>query len=387
MSNSESSLGYFYKKIETFDFDQFYTQKTRFVIHFLMWSSFAFLLMLTYQLAYKLTFIESLWMTLRMSSVNMSVFYFFFYIVVPKFNHLDRLKSILLLIFSSFFCGFIWLIMTYFFSKTYHYFGIDISAGELKGVIAMSAKQTFAEAISFKRLISQTIIIFSNLSPFFFFKILFEIFRIYNKVLKVQQQKANLEIEKINIEKDFLKSQLNPHFLFNTLNNLYGLTIKKDETAPDLILSLSDIMSYTLYESNTSKVALTKELEFIQHYFQLEKMRYSDKSKIELTIEGNEHLMIAPLLTFTFIENAFKYGLKNKENAYLKLNIKVENGIFTFTLANDVNIQANENKYGGIGTENVRKRLHLIYPTQHQLNIEQNENCYKVELRIDLNDN
>jgi two-component system, LytTR family, sensor kinase len=387
MSNSESSLGYFYKKIETFDFDQFYTHKTRLVIHFLMWSSFAFLLMITYQLAYKLTFVESLWMTLRLSSVNMSIFYFFFYIIVPKFNHLNRLKSILLLIFSIFFCGFIWLIMTYFLSKIYHYFGIDISAGELKGVITMSATQNFVEAISFKRLISQAIIIFSNLSPFFFFKILFEIFRVYNKVLKVQKQKVNLEIQNINIEKDFLKSQLNPHFLFNTLNNLYGLTLKKDDSAPEVILQLSEIMSYTLYESNTQKVLLSKELEFIQNYVQLEKMRHSTVKNIHIDIRNNEvlPLRIAPLLLFTFIENAFKYGLQNKSDAFFLLNIVIENNQLMFYLENDFIAKRSPYEKSGIGISNTKKRLQLLYPNQHELEISEIGNRFIVKLNILFN--
>ncbi len=143
-----------------------------------------------------------------------------------------------------------------------------------------------------------------------------------------------IEIQNINMEKDFLKAQLNPHFLFNTLNNLYSLTLKKDNQAPEVILNLSDMMSYTLYESNTEKVTLTKELEFIQNYFNLEKMRYPADKNIRLNISGDvdaKGLYIAPLLTFSCIENAFKYGLKTTEGSFIFLDIKVKDSLFIFS--------------------------------------------------------
>ncbi|WP_236901583.1 hypothetical protein [Empedobacter brevis] len=166
MTQKETSKGYFYTKIEHFDFDKFYSKKMRFSLHFLMWGGFGILLMLTYQLAYKLTFFEALMMTLRMTSVNMSVFYVFFYLIFPKFTYLNRFNSILLLLMSGIICGILWLFVTYLFSKIYVFLGIDIANGELKGVISMSANQTLKEAISPKRLIAQAMIIFANLSPF-----------------------------------------------------------------------------------------------------------------------------------------------------------------------------------------------------------------------------
>mgnify|MGYP006176424597 CR=1 FL=1 len=140
-----------------------------------------------------------------------------------------------------------------------------------------------------------------------------------------------------------LKGQLNPHFLFNTLNNLYGLTVRKDNLAPELILNLSDIMSYTLYESNTEIVRLEKELDFIKNYIALEKMRYADETNIQVMIEGQTAgLFVAPLLTFTFIENAFKHGLKTK-NAFVKLDIKIENNVNIEDVRK--NYYANYNEY------------------------------------------
>ena len=171
------------------------------------------------------------------------------------------------------------------------------------------------------------------------------------------------------------------------MNNLYSLSLKKDNTVPEVILNLSDTMSYTLYESNSEKVELWKEVEFVKNYFELEKMRYSAEKKIHYefpTEEDCKGLKIAPLLTFTFIENAFKYGLKSKESNFLNLKIKIENGKFIFVLENDFEEIKNKNSHGGIGIENVRKRLQLIYPKDFQLEILITQNIFRVQLTINL---
>ncbi|WP_287442807.1 sensor histidine kinase [Algoriella sp.] len=318
--------------------------------------------------------------------VNSFVFYLFFYGLVPLLMKGNRTKTILLLLISFPVGLYIWLTITYFISFIYHYFGFEIPNGELKGAIGMSMQQTFWEAISVKRILSQAFIVISILSPFFFVKILFEVSRNYSKMLSLTKQKTTLEIENINIEKDFLKAQLNPHFLFNTLNNLYGLVLKKDQSASEVILNLSDLMSYTLYESNTDKVLIEKEVDFISNYFQLEKMRYNSTKQIELFIQKTEnlnHVFIAPLLTFTFIENAFKYGLKSNY-PFLNLKLTITPDLFDFFIENDVEENRSEDEFGGIGILNIQKRLTLLYPNQHQLLIENSENKYTIHLKINL---
>ncbi|WP_223706175.1 sensor histidine kinase [Flavobacterium potami] len=347
-----------------------------------MWLTFCVLLFWTYVIGYKLIYIDAVLLTIRMALVNMIVFYMLFYLLLPKI--FSGNKIIIPLLFVLPISIFVWMAATYFISLFYYALGLEITFGELKNVIKMSAQQTFLEAVSPKRMLSQTIIIISLLSPFCFAKILVEITKLYNKKFKIEREKAALEIQNIQIEKDFLKAQLNPHFLFNTLNNLYGLTVRKDNLAPEIILNLSDIMSYTLYESNTEIVRLEKELDFIQNYIALEKMRYADDADIEITIEGQTAgLFVAPLLTFTFIENAFKYGLKSK-NAFIKLNIKIENNTFWFSLENDSEEDIKDADFGGIGVENARKRLELLYPNQYELEIRTLENSFKVDLKIVL---
>ena len=205
--------------------------------------------------------------------------------------------------------------------------------------------------------------------------------------MKISKQNSQLQIQNINIERDFLKSQLNPHFLFNTLNNLYSLSLKKDNKIPDVILNLSDTMSYTLYESNAERVPLTKEIDFIKNYIELEKMRHGTQKNISVTFPTEEDClgkMIAPLLTFSLIENAFKYGLKNKDKAFVNLKIEIRDDTFTFNIENDYINKFESKKVGGIGLENLKKRLQLIYPEKHNLRITNEENKFLVKLEIEI---
>ncbi|TDX87044.1 sensor histidine kinase [Epilithonimonas xixisoli] len=367
------------------EFEKFYNRSPKIIFHLLMWFTFSFFLFLNYNLEFKLSIFDSFILTLRSTINNIVVFYIFFYLFIPKIFSLKR--KIALLILSIPILIYIWLIVNYFIFSFYHWMGFEINFGGFKDLIKRNATQTFFEAIKFETVLSNAMIVIYTMSPFFFVKILFEIVRIYNKTTQLQQQKLEVEIQNINIEKDFLKSQLNPHFLFNTLNNLYGLIVKKDDSAPEVVLNLSDIMSYTLYESNSEKVALEKELDFIKNYFELEKMRYPKDKNIQLEILGEEQtsgLYIAPLLTFTFIENAFKYGLKNSDNQFINQKIKIENDTFYFVLENDFDKTETKKDFGGIGLENIKKRLQLLYPNQHDLKISTFENSFKVELKINL---
>jgi two-component system LytT family sensor kinase len=386
MPNTTSTSGYFLDKISSLNFDHFFTRRNRILLHVFMWLGFSVLLFLSYVIGYKLVYFDAVLLTIRMALVNMIVFYMLFYLLLPKIFSGSKNRIIILLLLVFPISIFVWMAATYFISLFYYALGLEVTFGELKGVIKMSANQTFLEAVSPKRMLSQTIIIISLLSPFCFAKILVEIMKLYNKKFQIEREKTALEIQNIQIEKDFLKAQLNPHFLFNTLNNLYGLTVRKDNLAPELILNLSDIMSYTLYESNTEIVRLEKELDFIKNYIALEKMRYPDDTNIQVSIEGEKNtpgLFIAPLLTFTFIENAFKHGLKTK-NAFVKLDIKIENNAFLFSLKNDSEKMVHESVFSGIGAQNACKRLELLYPDLHELEIERLESSFRVDLKIVL---
>ncbi|MGN6800854.1 MAG: sensor histidine kinase [Ginsengibacter sp.] len=189
------------------------------------------------------------------------------------------------------------------------------------------------------------------------------------------------------MERDFLKAQLNPHFLFNTLNSIYALTLRKDDQAPRVITQLSEMMRYTLYESDSQLVPLEKELNYINNYVKLERTRYKQNANIVCEIDDSQvdgHL-IAPLLTFTFIENAFKYGLKDRKNGFVRLFISFEGNTFNFLIGNDKTEQLKKTEYGGIGLQNAKKRLQLLYPGKHSLLIKDEGDTFTVELSINLN--
>ncbi|MEP7195679.1 MAG: sensor histidine kinase [Saprospiraceae bacterium] len=207
--------------------------------------------------------------------------------------------------------------------------------------------------------------------------------------LKVQHEKQTLQTKNIESELQFLKNQINPHFLFNTLNNLYALTLKKSDYAPELVLKLSDMLRYMLYECNEEKVSLSKEIHYIKNYLDLEKIRLSQQPEIEFDIDGDpDTIKVAPLLFIPFLENSFKHGLKyNSDKSFIHIQFRI-NETLHFSILNSKS-PANPgwtkpNKVGGIGLSNVKKRLELIYPKRHQLIIDDQPDFFEVTLNITI---
>ncbi|HKK43500.1 MAG TPA: histidine kinase [Bacteroidales bacterium] len=205
----------------------------------------------------------------------------------------------------------------------------------------------------------------------------------------IQQYSLNLEKEKLEAELKFLKSQIHPHFLFNTLNNLYALTLKKSDLAPDMVIQLSNLLEYMLYTGKESEVKLTDELNQIMGYIDLEKLRFGKRLKIILDIDDNfDDLLIAPLILLPFVENSFKHGpVNDHKSPFISLKAKTNNRNLHFTISNSYQNEAGKfEKYTErIGLKNVRRRLELIYPQRHQLVIKQEHDNFKVDLKLDLN--
>ncbi len=199
---------------------------------------------------------------------------------------------------------------------------------------------------------------------------------------------AKTQKEKLEAELDALKSQINPHFLFNSINSIYSLVLKKSENAPEALIKLSDTMRYIIYESNSEKVALKKEIDFINNYIELQKLRMSSKDQLDFQVVGAvKKQEIAPLLMIPIIENCFKYGIKGEtEASFVSVEIKVEKHILNLLTINNVGKVDNVErvKSGGTGLANLQKRLSLIYPDQHKLNINQSDNKFIVDLKIEL---
>lgn len=213
--------------------------------------------------------------------------------------------------------------------------------------------------------------------------------------LMLKNNNLALERDNLALELGFLKSQINPHFLFNTLNSIYNRTLDVDDQASDLVLKLSSLMRYSLYGVNEDKVPLIEEIEYIENYLDLEKYRHSsDLVKISMDTEGlTEKHKIAPLLLISLVENAFKHGVNlSIKSSYVHISVLVENDTLYFTVQNSLpeNTQTPvviipSKKSGGIGLSNTRKRLSMLYPDAHELSFQKTEKEYEVTLQISLN--
>jgi two-component system LytT family sensor kinase len=194
----------------------------------------------------------------------------------------------------------------------------------------------------------------------------------------------NLESERREMELQFLKSQLNPHFLFNSLNNIYSLAYQKSDKTADAIMKLSEIMRYMIYESNTPTVALSKEVDYLTSYIELQKIRFKDGAYIEFTLNGEiDNQKIVPLMLISFVENAFKHGVVNDPAEPVKINIIANQKILHFSVINKKN-QQNKDAQGGVGLTNVERRLQLVYPDRYKLNVVNSATHYTCELMIDI---
>jgi two-component system, LytTR family, sensor kinase len=211
---------------------------------------------------------------------------------------------------------------------------------------------------------------------------------LFKRLYLIRQYSLNLEKEKLEAELKFLKSQLHPHFLFNTLNNLYALTLKKSDKAPDMVIKLSNLLEYTLYSGTDAEVELQEELKQLWGYIDLEKLRFGKRLKINTVIEGNiEGLMIAPLLLLPFVENSFKHGAsKDFKSPYIEIKVIVKENQLLFSISNSYNAESGkfENYKEGIGLKNVKRRLQLLYPDKHIFEIIQKQDIFDINLSLEL---
>jgi len=215
------------------------------------------------------------------------------------------------------------------------------------------------------------------------------LFRISTDWVRHQQDRSQLETQTMQSELKFLKSQINPHFLFNTLNSLYALTLKKSDKAPEIVIKLSEMMRYMLYECNEKRVMLSKEVNYIKNYLDLEKLRHGRNMDIHFEVNGHvSHQKIAPLMFIPFLENSFKHGISNRiEKGFvnIKMNVNEQHVHFNIENSKAEALPSQPNKpSGGIGLVNVRRRLDIIYPNHHLLKISENPNTYIVDLEVEL---
>lgn len=204
--------------------------------------------------------------------------------------------------------------------------------------------------------------------------------------LKTERTKKDIETEKLNTELSFLKSQVNPHFFFNTLNNIYSLAVvQSDQTAP-AVMKLSSIMRYILTETQTNLVPLQNEVDFITNFIDLQLVRLTDKVQVDFNAEGDiDNKLIAPLLFIPFVENAFKYGVSTKEKTAINIHLFAKEDVVSFSVTNTI-VKADKGiiETTGIGINNVKRRLELLYPGKHTLEVSEKNNQFIVHLDIIL---
>jgi two-component system, LytTR family, sensor kinase len=202
---------------------------------------------------------------------------------------------------------------------------------------------------------------------------------------KNERDKLESELKLKEAELKLLKSQIHPHFLFNTINNLYSLSLEKSDKVPDLIIRLADMLSYIIYDCNSDRVPLSKEIDFLNSYIELQKVRY-DSCDIQFNISGElNNMQIAPMILHTFIDNSFKHGPdKDSGSPWIRVTITLNDGILFFTVINSTIEEERYNKVSGIGISNAKKRLDLIYSEKHDLVINHSGNKYSVFLKLQL---
>jgi hypothetical protein len=205
--------------------------------------------------------------------------------------------------------------------------------------------------------------------------------RIIQQWRLTERRAIQAEADKTTAELSFLKAQINPHFLFNTLNNIYTLAVIKDDHAADSIIKLSNIMRYVTDDVIADVVPLQSEIDCISDYIELQRLRIGDTTQVNFVVKGDVNSKkIAPLVLMTFIENVFKYGVSKHEKTTIDINISVNDTDISFFCRNHVFVRREENQRGGIGIRNTQQRLNHLYPGKHLLNIWNEDGEYSVQL-------
>lgn len=303
-----------------------------------------------------------------------SIFYFNYFLMIPKI--LARQK---VLLYGLIIIGI--LLTSYYF--TYYIPGLDHLKEEVRAgnpSLPDSEIEHMAHGAQSGRAF------FAVMSSFLFLAIGTSI-KVTEQWYFNEKERKEMENQKLTAELSFLKQQINPHFFFNTLNNIYSLSTRKSEKTPEAIIKLSLLMRYIIYESDKPLVPLQKELEYINNYVELQRLRIKDNVKITYTIKGDSHdIMIEPLLMLPFIENAFKHGIDYSNDCAIFIEVEIQDKMIRLVVENPLvkKSQPTNGDSSGIGLANSRKRLQLLYPGRHELNITEADERFRAELVLKL---
>ncbi len=333
--------------------------KKKWLYHSLFWVLYYLFVCLIFYSAYEIhdfTFYIELVAFMPFSA---ALLYFNIYILIPNLLYRNKYLyytlalslDILVFVFAD-----------QFLKKLYVHFGASIFA--------------YTADLNFKNLFSEAI-------GLFYFAGFTTGIKVSKDWIQNQQRMEEREKQYLETELNFLKTQIHPHFFFNTLNNLYSLTLKKSEQAPEVVLKLSALMSYMLYESNAPKVSLSKEITYLQNYLDLEKLRFGQRLAVLFEIEGQiEEVNIPPMILILFVENSFKHGVKNNLNKIrIEISLRIEGGFLYFRIKNPLGENASTGNTG-IGLKNARRRLELLYGNNYLLDLSEKENEFIVSLKM-----
>ncbi|HET6723799.1 MAG TPA: histidine kinase [Chitinophagaceae bacterium] len=306
----------------------------------------------TQWLAFKITFIKIVDLMLMVYTTN--------YLLIPFLLYKKRYALFVLL--------FIGMILTSSFTKMY-----------IIGLVA-NAPTIFLGGNLKAR-------IYDNVIPHFFLVIAGAAFKLMFDQLRLQKKIAELAKENAEAELNFLKSQINPHFLFNSLNSVYFLIDKSNPDARQALHTFSDMLRYQLYEANGEKIPIEKEINYLQDYVHLQQLRKDENYKVQFNCSPEvKNFSIEPLLLIPFVENAFKHiSHKTNEANFVKVDLARSNGYFEFAVENsrEKGIHTTE-QHGGIGMTNVKRRLELLYPDTHQLDVMDDANTFRINLKLKI---
>ena len=296
--------------------------------------------------------------------INISIFYLNYLLLIPQFLNRKKYASYSLIVFLVI--------------AVYGVFKYSVGLLFASDVLMRMGGAEKGQLISFYSYFIITII-----TSLMFLFLSFVLKLAVDWVINDRVQR-DLENQRLSAELAFLKSQINPHFLFNSLNSIYSLAYQRSETTPEAILKLSEIMRYMLYECNDNRVDLSRELQYLQNYIDLQKIRFGNKAYIDFKIEGKvRNQQIVPLLLIAFIENAFKHGVANDNLTPIRMLITLDDEHLHFYIQNKKH-HNNRDSAGGIGLNNVKRRLDLLYPGKYNLDIRDEIDTYTCELSLIL---
>lgn len=342
----------------------------RILLHLLFWC--VYIGIYTFQGGYSAS---DYWKTfiamLSLLPVNITAAYFINYKLVPKYLFKKQYLKFILLFLIAFIVFVLLIKLIYYFVIVKYFFSALYSKGYYEVGFFYP---TYLIAHAFN--LSTVVFIFGFVK---FIKIWFE----------NQQVTQKLEKEKLEAEIKFLRAQMNPHFLFNVLNNIYSLALKKSDRTPDMILRLSSMLDFLLYETNADFIPIEKELKLINDYIELEKLRYGNRLDFEFNMEKiDSSIMISPLILFPLIENSFKHGASNElSKSWIKAKLNISENALNFLVENSKSNEkpANKGKHTeGIGLKNVCHRLELLYKNNYTIEIKDENDIFSVKLFINL---